>query len=547
MEQRHRVVPGDQHRLARPALHEVGVVGDDREGLAPQPLLGAVLAHPGARLLALAGVGVEVPEAGAPPVRARDLVDADVGVGEGDALDLGPAEAEQLAGRPAHRLGHLLHLQVRLQLALIEVVLRLAQLLGVVAHVPRLERRGAVLLAGDLLRLAELLPRPGEGGRPDLQHQRHGRLGGLGHGVVEPPVGVGRIAEQVRPAGAQLQDLGADGVVVVGVAVVASADPHAPARFAEVAAGGIDQEGLHGRAAVGHQPLAGKPLVLGAGGVAVEQGLGQAGEVLGRLEHQPVLLLVGKFVLAEGGEQGRQTLVERRQLGLQLGPEARAAAHEVGVVLPHQPPLFDREALHLPVQIDLLDAGEELAVLDDLVVEGGEFRRPLQVQRLDGLGVQRRGPDVPERHHPAVGASGVLEGRDGVGEVRRRSVLGDPGDVGAKQGHRLLEGGREQLGTDLVERRDPAMGTGPFGEQRVRRLGHGTMGAAEGPASSVAWTSDKAEVRPPAWPSACSILDWAGSPSTGRWWTVSRKPTSSSWATRRTSPMAGGRARRSSN
>ena len=63
VEHRRRVVPGNQHRLARFAFHEVRVVGNDGGDFAIEALLGAIGIHPRARTFALTGKRIEVPEA----------------------------------------------------------------------------------------------------------------------------------------------------------------------------------------------------------------------------------------------------------------------------------------------------------------------------------------------------------------------------------------------------------------------------------------------------------------------------------------------------
>jgi len=221
--------------------------------------------------------------------------------------DLGEGEAVQLAGGPVHGLAHLLQLQVRFHLVLVEVVFGQAHFLKVVAVVPRLDGDPGALGVGDLLHHRHFLMHAGHGRLPDAQHQVHRLVRGAGHLVGRDPVGVGRVAEQAGALGAQLEDLGDDGVVVVRVAVVAAHDPHPPALLAQGAIAGIGDERLHRGAGVGDQPLALEALFLGrAGGVGLDR-LGQAGQVV-RAELEGVAFLVGQLVLAEGGVERRQPL-----------------------------------------------------------------------------------------------------------------------------------------------------------------------------------------------------------------------------------------------
>ena len=84
-------------------------------------------------------------------VRVLDLEDAHVGMVDGHAVQLVEAQAEQAARRVEGRLDHLVELQIRLDLRLVEGVLALPQLFGVVAPVPRLEREVAAFLADERL------------------------------------------------------------------------------------------------------------------------------------------------------------------------------------------------------------------------------------------------------------------------------------------------------------------------------------------------------------------------------------------------------------
>ena len=103
-----------------------------------EPLLVAVGVHPRAGALARPRVRDRSTRGRracrspcpSPPRRARP------GGRPGTSVDRREREAEQLAGHPEHALAQLLELQVRLHLVLVEVVLRLADLLRVVAVVP---------------------------------------------------------------------------------------------------------------------------------------------------------------------------------------------------------------------------------------------------------------------------------------------------------------------------------------------------------------------------------------------------------------------------
>ena len=225
------VVPGEQHGLAGLGLDEVRVVGDDGDHRPGQFLLLAIGVHPGAGILARPGEGVEVPDADHRVVAVANLIDRHVGMEDRHAFDLLEGEAVQLARREEHGLADVVQLEVGLELVEIEVVLGLAQLLGVVAVVPGGELVAAVLGVHQLLHRRHVHLHLGDGGGDRLGQEVHGVLRILGHGVGEVPVRIGRIAVELRPFGPKLQDLGDHGIVVVGARVIPAGGPHAEGLF----------------------------------------------------------------------------------------------------------------------------------------------------------------------------------------------------------------------------------------------------------------------------------------------------------------------------
>ena len=467
VEERDGVVPRDEDRLAGRALHEVCVVGDDGGDRALEALLVAVGVHPGPGVLACPRVGVEIPEPHQRAGRVGDLEHAHVRVVDGDAVDRGEGEAEQLPGHPEHPLAQLLELEVGLHLVLVEVVLCLAHLLGVIAVIPGLDLDLRALLVRDRLHVGDFLADAGHRRLPHRLHQLQGPLRGAGHRVLQPPVGVGPVAEQLRPLGAQLQDLRDDRVVVVGVAVVAAAVEGAPDLLAQVAAVGVGEERLHARPRVEHGPLALLAPLLGGGGRGGAQRVGQAGEVGLLVEEEDVVRLVGEQVLAEPRVERGQPLVDLREPLLGRGVEPGARADEVGVVEPRQALLLRGELRGVPRPVHRGDAREELLVLRDLVGERGQLRGHLL---LDLLEVRRaHGPavDAEDRSHAVEGAARAFERGQRVLESRRCGVVRDLVDLGQLLRHRRREGGLEVLDFHLVEGRNAPVGSGPRRQQRV--------------------------------------------------------------------------------
>ena len=119
-----------------------------------------------------------------------------------------------------------------------------------------------------------------------------------------------RIAEQLGAFGAQLQDLGDDGVVVVLVAVVAAVDEHAPRFFAQVAVIGVSQKRIDRRTRVHDHPCAWLFLRFSGCGGSVAQRLRQAGQFVFALEHDELIGLFGEHVLAELCVQPGELLVD---------------------------------------------------------------------------------------------------------------------------------------------------------------------------------------------------------------------------------------------
>ena len=130
-----------------------------------QLLLIAQRGHPGAAVLGAAREIIADEQADVPAVRVRHLPGARVRMIERH-VDRLERQAEQPARRFERRLDHLVELEVRLDLGLVEIVARLAQLLGVVAPVPRREREIAALLGDHRLQGVALGALPSARARP---------------------------------------------------------------------------------------------------------------------------------------------------------------------------------------------------------------------------------------------------------------------------------------------------------------------------------------------------------------------------------------------
>ena len=175
-------------------------------------------------------------------------------------------------------------------------------------------------------------------------------------------MGVGRVAEQFRPLGPELQDLGDGPVVVVLVRIVAAHDEHAPHLLAQVTTRGVGEEGIDARAGIDDRPQAGLSAGRRARGRAVAHRAGQARQVRFLLQEDHLRAFLGQHVLAELRVEAREPLVQLGQLPLRRGVELRARAHERRVVEPQEPLLLGRELKLVAGRVHGADSREELSV-----------------------------------------------------------------------------------------------------------------------------------------------------------------------------------------
>ena len=274
-------------------------------------------------------------------------------------------------------------------------------------------------------------------------------------------MGVGGVAEQRGPLGAERQDLGDERLGVALVAVVAAGDEVAPDLLAQVAARRVGEERLDAGAGVEHRPLALVAGPLGGRGHGGAHRGGQPGQLGLGGEQGDVAGLLGEDALAEGGEERGQPLVDGGHPLLGGGVEPGAGAHEGGVLQPGQPLLLGVEAGGLARLVDGGDAGEELLVLRDLVAEGGQPGRHGQLHRLVLGGGEAGAPDAEDARDPVEGPAGALQRRQGVLERGRGRVGGDGVDGPELLGHAGLQGGLEVGHLDRPEGRDAAVRAGP--------------------------------------------------------------------------------------
>ena len=154
------------------------------------------------------------------------------------------------------RLDDAVELEIGLDRRLVDVAAKLTQLLREIAPVPRGEREIPSLSLYQRLHGVAIRHGAPARRRPDPIEQGAHRLRRFRHGVVEPVMGEGGIAEQPRALRPQRNHLGDDRLVVGGAAAVAARDPGAKDFLPQVATGRELQERLDAGARDGDDVLA---------------------------------------------------------------------------------------------------------------------------------------------------------------------------------------------------------------------------------------------------------------------------------------------------
>ena len=251
---------------------------------------------------------------------------------------------------------------------------------------------------------------------------------------------------------------------------------------------GALQERLDRGARQRHDRLAGHAALVGRGPGGGDEALRQA-VAIGLAEfHEPVLL-VAEQMMAERGAEMRQPLVDLGHPLLRRLVEAGAGAMEAGIGALQQPHLLAGQPERGAIVVQHGDPAEQHRVHHDRVPVPRHPQRHLLVdlqQRRIGM---RRDQVVEHRRHLGEQLARALQRGDGVGEVRRRGVVVDRGDLGGVVGEGLLEGRKEMLGRDLGERRRL--------ERRLPRLQQRVVGRCdERPLCSRFLTSANSRLRP---------------------------------------------------
>ena len=168
-----------------------------RRDLAVELLLVAQRGHPGAGALRGPREVIAVEQRLVLAVGVLDLPDPDVRMPDRDVLALREGNPEQAGGAVEGGIDHVVEDEIGLDRGVVEIGAALAQDLGVVAPVPRGERKITALLRDQRLQGVAVGERPGARRLPDpLQQAAHG-FRRLGHGILQPVGGVGREAHDL--------------------------------------------------------------------------------------------------------------------------------------------------------------------------------------------------------------------------------------------------------------------------------------------------------------------------------------------------------------
>ena len=457
-----------ERQQRRGVAHRTGEVADDAhhgsDALAVPVGLFDIVAAPRTLTLAVTREEVEIEHAQMRLVGVEHLV--------GDRLRMVERRHDGLEGDAVKPVGevedaalHVFEREIGAQHLLVECIVLLAQLLGVIPPVPRLERRARNVFLQEFVHLGQLLPGAVERRRPYLVQQRVDRIGRAGHLVGHDIGGVRRIAQHLGLLRTQTDEVVDELLVVVLIAVVAAVQVGLVDLFAQVALGRIGQErnqtGLMERedplVALAHR------LRLLARGVADARR--QSLQIVRRQFEREVVVL-GQNVVAELHGRKRQLAVDLLQPGFLSGVEQGAGAHESVVGLPEQSALLGVESQRRAPVIDILHAGEKFLVEPDLIAVRREQGHHLLLQGLHpfvGLGgAEHAENQLGLREH----LSGVVVSQNRILERRLVVVRGDGVDLGVVQRHAALEGGHEVFGADLIEGRHAERRV-PLGEEGI--------------------------------------------------------------------------------
>ncbi len=228
---------------------------------------------------------------------------------EGDAI-------QAVGGIKNTIIQHAVQLEIRLELAFIQIVLRLAQALGMEVPVPGLQRRSIAGLVDLRLQRCGLAPACRRRGRTQLLQESLHRGGVLRHLVIERVVGNGRIPQQRRLLRPQLRHFRNQRAGVVGILALGAAPLGFEQALARGAVGQLHQLRLLCRVLQRQNEFARQLAFFGGLGGAGDGFIGKPRQLRPVIHHQRGVLGGGQQLVLEAGFQRGEALVEFAQLYL---------------------------------------------------------------------------------------------------------------------------------------------------------------------------------------------------------------------------------------
>ena len=229
VENRLDLVDGEQTGLTVSRSGHVTDIQHDRTHLVAVlvDILVAENGHPGSSPLGRTGVVVGHEYSEQASVGIGDLEGLYRRIVHRDSRNGFHVDAIDLVSRGESTVADILHLEIRPGLVLVKGIFPLAHLLGIVEPVPRhylgalLHLAGGYVLVHDLLHVVDFLLCLGIGSLLDLVQELVDRLGVVSHLLVQGVGGVRVETEHPGLLGAEFQDLEAECLVVIFIAVVA--------------------------------------------------------------------------------------------------------------------------------------------------------------------------------------------------------------------------------------------------------------------------------------------------------------------------------------
>ena len=424
VEHRRHIIKADQRRLARGGLGEVGHVVDHRQR-AQQFGLSYKFVHPRSAVLVVALEIVAVPQSQRLSVGVKDLVNLYVGVVDRDVGALFEGNTVKLVRSVKDAVvQHVVQLEIGPGLRLVQIIFRLAHLLGIKVPVRRLERESAMLRIDERLNILCLALSLGGCRGHQRVHELERCFRRAGHLVCQLPSRVVGVAQQFGLLRAQLRQTGDNVARVVRAAALRAIPRVLEERLPRGAiAERLQAWLLRGVLQRKHPAIH----------FAIRCGLRGGGHLRGAQSRQRLLVLGHKRRILGGGQQFRSVrggkirllLIQLLQRGFVSIGKPRAGQHKFLVLVFHQAQRFSIEMQRMALLVDFRDALKQFGIQVDRILHCGQFRRLRVLDRLQhGIHV-RTGNSVEDLHHAVNQPPTLFHRYKGVFKRRRRGIVGD--------------------------------------------------------------------------------------------------------------------------